>query len=96
MAKDYSKAFYHSAAWQKLAQRIREERFFLCELCNKPAKTVHHIKPITPSNIDDPTITMNPANLQLLCHACHEAIHDRATPHMSRVRFTPDGQPYTD
>lgn len=44
---------------------------YLCVKCNEPAEEVHHITHLTPSNINDITITLNPNNLICLCRQCH-------------------------
>ena len=40
-----------------------------------PADTVHHIIPLSPKNIHDPSITLNPDNLMALCRDCHAEVH---------------------
>ena len=40
-----------------------------------PAEEVHHIKFITPNNINDPSITLNWNNLVALCREHHRARH---------------------
>lgn len=52
----------------------------LCEDCAKkgkvtPAEEVHHIKFITPENINDPNVTLNWNNLVALCRECHRKRH---------------------
>lgn len=52
----------------------------LCEDCLKgnrytPAEEVHHIIELTPENINDPNITLNPSNLVALCRECHRKRH---------------------
>lgn len=52
----------------------------LCERCYskgiiKHGDTVHHKTPLTPENINDPSVTLNPENLELLCRSCHAEIH---------------------
>ncbi|MDR0918710.1 MAG: HNH endonuclease [Oscillospiraceae bacterium] len=45
-----------------------------CNACGKLIRgksIVDHIIPITPENNDDPDITLNWDNLQLLCLHCH-------------------------
>ena len=37
---------------------------------------VHHKIELTPENIDDPGITLNWDNLELLCRFCHSEVHD--------------------
>ncbi|WP_270441352.1 HNH endonuclease [Acidaminococcus provencensis] len=78
MAREFSKRFYNSKAWNDLAKLIREQRHYICDRCGKPGATqVHHIIELTPDNINDPSVSLNPRNLQLLCHECHNAIHGR-------------------
>ena len=71
MALDYSKSFYNSTAWKKLRLYICESRFWTCEECGEYGDQVHHIIEITPENINNPNITLNEENLQLLCEECH-------------------------
>lgn len=94
MAQKFSKPFYNSAAWIKTARMIRERYFHLCQICGKPAKEVHHIKFLTPDNISNPDITLNPANLVLVCYDCHNYIHQRGgNPDARRIQFDDDGNP---
>lgn len=48
---------------------------YLCVLCGKPAEEVHHIIHLSPKNIDDIEVTINPDNLQSLCKDCHFKQH---------------------
>ena len=75
-------AFYSTVAWKNLREYILKERGGLCEMCLKKgiikaATLVHHIKPITPQNVNDVDITLNPDNLMALCNDCHAAIHSK-------------------
>ena len=70
MALDYSKSFYNSSAWKKLRLYVCESRMWTCEECGDYG---HHIIPITPENIDNPDVTLNERNLQLLCEECHNS-----------------------
>lgn len=52
----------------------------LCERCLKrglivPGEIVHHKIYITPANVDNPSITLNPENLELVCRDCHAEEH---------------------
>lgn len=40
---------------------------------------VHHKVPLTPENINDPNVTLNWENLELLCKDCHEEERQRTT-----------------
>lgn len=94
MAQQFSKPFYNSAAWIKTARMIRGQHFHLCQICGATAKEVHHIKFLTPDNISNPDITLNPANLVLVCYDCHNYIHQRGLdPDARRIQFDDDGNP---
>ncbi len=73
--KPYAKKFYKSAAWKKCRNAYFNSRHGLCERCSGPGKIVHHIEYITPENINDPAITLNHSNLELLCQDCHNREH---------------------
>lgn len=52
----------------------------LCENCYKDGvirsgEIVHHKIHITPQNISDESITLNPSNLVLVCRECHAKEH---------------------
>ena len=38
---------------------------------------MHHIIELTPDNINNPSISLNPRNLMLLCNDCHNRLHHR-------------------
>ncbi|QNG60381.1 HNH endonuclease [Bacillus sp. PAMC26568] len=73
--KPYAKKFYKSAAWKKCRNSYFSSKYGLCERCAGTGKIVHHIKYITPENIDDPAITLSHSNLELLCQDCHNREH---------------------
>ena len=80
--KDYAEKFYKSKKWQKLRQYVWSRDRGLCQRCLKNGKitegnTVHHIVEITPENINDESISLNPENLTTLCRDCHAAVHKR-------------------
>lgn len=68
-------AFYHLAAWRKLSRAFLLSKYYICERCGKPAEIAHHKQYITPANIHNPEITLNPDNLEALCMASHNAEH---------------------
>jgi len=87
MAKDYATAFYKSAAWLKCREGYIKSVGGLCEDClargiYKPGLIVHHIDPITPDNIRDPSVTLAWDNLRLVCQDCHASAH-----HPSGLRY---------
>ena len=92
MAKEYAKRFYHSSAWIKTSKAYAASKFYVCEICGRPAKhyVVHHRKHLTPENINNPYTALNWDNLQLLCAECHNQIHKSKG---RTVVFGDDGQP---
>ena len=80
MAKDFAAQFYKSDAWQKCRETVLRRDRYLCVECLKkgiytPAWTVHHITHLTPENVDDPNVTLDPKNLESVCLNCHASIH---------------------
>jgi len=69
----------------------------MCEKCGeKLGYIIHHRIELTPENITDPTISLNPENLMYVCHDCHNRIHGYAQdlPERSvKYVFGPDGSP---
>ena len=76
MAKDFSRKFYDSQAWRDQRELCRKLSHGLCARCGKPGVIVHHKQPLTPDNINDPMVSLNQANLELVCRDCHKRIHD--------------------
>lgn len=62
---------YHTQRWRKLRQAYYNSQYGICEWCREPGDIVDHIIEITKENIEDPFITYNWENLQLLCLSCH-------------------------
>lgn len=75
MAREFSKSFYNSKEWQKVRSYILKRDNYLCTKCGNPAEEVHHIEHLTPDNITNPHVTLNPDNLTSLCRDCHFAEH---------------------
>ena len=66
----------------------------MCERCFSmgrlfPAKVVHHIEWLNPSNIDDSKVTLGYDNFMRVCQDCHAAIHSGIEE--SRVSFDENG-----
>lgn len=78
--KEFAKAFYTSQAWKECREAYRKSVGGLCERCLKSGlytagEIVHHKIHITPDNINDPNVTLNWDNLELVCRDCHAEIH---------------------
>ena len=76
----FAKPFYKSKAWQDVRGYVMDRAHGLCERCAArgelvPAEVVHHTTPLTPENVGDPEISLNPERLQALCHDCHTEVH---------------------
>lgn len=74
IAKDYAKPFYSSKLWRETRKIILYRDRYTCQHCYGRAEEIHHIKELTPSNINDYSVTLNPDNLISLCHDCHTKI----------------------
>jgi len=74
------KPFYKRKPWQDVRSFVLDRSHGLCERCLKkgivrPADVVHHIIPLNESNVDDPSISLNPEKCMALCHCCHTEVH---------------------
>lgn len=73
--KEWAKPFYKSKAWRDCREAFFISKHGLCERCGRPGKIVHHKEILTPENINNPDITLNWDNLELLCQDCHNKEH---------------------
>lgn len=78
--KEYARKFYKSKQWKDTRASYLSSVHGLCERCEKkgmtvPAKLVHHKQYLRPTNIDDPSITLDWRNLEALCQDCHAWEH---------------------
>lgn len=79
--------FYQSKAWVNLTQRIRLERVnedgdLICEHCGRPIvkkfdAICHHKTYLDAANVNDAAIALNPDNIAVVHHACHNRIHEK-------------------
>ena len=79
--------FYWSDEWRTLVRTLRIERVndegqLLCEYCGKPIIKEydcigHHKKELTDENVNDFMISLNPQNIMLVHHRCHNYIHNK-------------------
>ena len=73
-------AFYHSKAWRDLSYLLRLKSG-KCQRCGRIADIkqlhAHHKVLLTPSNINDISISLNPDNIEILCSSCHDEEHNR-------------------
>lgn len=77
-------SFYTSKPWRDLSYRLKIERG-KCERCGWAPITKddwqyligHHRKELTDENVDNPQISLNPDNIEIVCHTCHDKQHHR-------------------
>lgn len=94
MARVFSKSFYNSKAWQEVRQAYIETKFGICERCGSPnSKQVHHKIYLNETNINDPQVSLNPDNFELLCDICHQNEHfEKYSPTVSGLTFNEAGE----
>ena len=76
------RSFYTSEEWGTLRLLLIAERRNKCQKCGKIIPRSidiigHHIIELTPENVQDRTISLNPDNILLVCSDCHNKIHNR-------------------
>lgn len=83
-----TKAFYDSSKWKKFRELLitkymqeKGNEKIVCEECGERIDnkkiTLHHIQEITNENVNDVNISLNPDNIKILCHHCHNREHGR-------------------
>ena len=83
MSQAWAKKFYNSKEWRALRGRLIAEAHFLCAVCGESylkdstQLVGHHIKELTPANVQDANISLNPANIKIIYRRCHDKEHRR-------------------
>ena len=82
IVQEWAKFFYNSQQWHHMRDYCIKRDRYLCQDCLRKglttaAEEVHHIIPLTPENITDPSVTLNEENLVSLCRECHRARHGK-------------------
>ena len=96
----YTDWFYKTKSWERCRSAYIAYRRGvdggMCEICHENiGLIVHHKIHLDPGNMNDPDITLNHENLQLVCHHCHDVIHGYGNSQKkpSRVTFDMMGNP---
>ena len=89
--KDYARGFYQSRAWRTTQAAYMASQHYVCERCGSLARIVHHVRHITPQNINDMAVTLDWANLEALCMECHNAEHMSSEGISGGLRFDHEG-----
>lgn len=79
--------FYKSTQWENLLEQLKLERVnedgkLICEHCGKPIVKKydcigHHKIELTDANVNRYDVSLNPDNIALIHHRCHNLIHER-------------------
>ena len=99
----WKRTFYRSKAWQECRKVVIDRQFNICADCIKngditPIDEVHHLTFLTPDNVGDPNISLNPDNCVGLCTVCHNRRHEKGfkgETRASRVWFDENGVPHS-
>lgn len=84
MSTGVLRTFYASKLWKKCRDAFFASKFGPCEDCGALGQIVHHIKPITASDVrTDPAKCFGWDNLKLLCRVCHELHHSKRSDGLS-------------
>ena len=62
--------------------RLTPDGLTICEHCGKPIVRaydiiLHHVEELTEDNVNDVSISLNPDNIKLVHHKCHNIIHNK-------------------
>jgi 5-methylcytosine-specific restriction endonuclease McrA len=88
MSTGLLRIFYAATAWTKCRNAFFTSKFGLCENCGAPGQIVHHIQPISASDVrGDPAKCYGWDNLKLLCRVCHELHHSKRSDGLSFDAF---------
>jgi 5-methylcytosine-specific restriction protein A len=94
VAKPFAKKFYKSKMWHECREAYIQSVFGLCERrgCGEVGDIVHHKIKLTADNINDPKITLNFDNLELLCLKHHNQEHFKASNCADGLTFDDQGR----
>lgn len=78
----YQSKEFRALRRELIHERTDDDNILRCEYCGRPILKdyeciAHHKTEVTAANLNNPEITLNPANLQLVHLKCHNEIHDR-------------------
>ncbi|MWC26645.1 HNH endonuclease signature motif containing protein [Paenibacillus sp. MMS18-CY102] len=92
-------SFYTSSKWRNLRLNLILERGHRCQRCGddifRPIDIIgHHIIELTPENVHDYNISLNPSNIELICYDCHNKEHKRFGYQASKEVYLVYGPPF--
>jgi predicted kinase len=91
-------SFYASDDWIKFRLGLIAERGPYCQKCGRLIANHidiigHHKIPLTPENVHDRMISLNPENVDLVCFDCHNEIENRFGHYKQRGVYIVFGAP---
>lgn len=99
------KRFYKSRAWRTLADNVKMEReddqgFLKCEHCGRNIlkrhqAIAHHTIELTEDNVDDANVSMDKNLIEIICHQCHNVLHDRFNNNVNKEVVIVHGPPFS-
>jgi len=92
--------FYASDPWIKFRFNLIVERGSKCERCKEIIANTseiigHHKIELTPENVHDYSISLNPKLVELLCFDCHQKEHNRFGYQAAKEVFIVYGSPFS-
>lgn len=79
--------FYQSKEWRALLatlkmERVNEQGEIICAHCGEPITRKydcigHHVTALNERNVNDAAVALNPDNVALVHHVCHNRIHNK-------------------
>ncbi|WDL98137.1 HNH endonuclease [Alicyclobacillus sp. ALC3] len=79
---EWLRNFYNSLEWKQFRLALIMEHGPVCSRCKRliadPRQLIgHHKTELTPENVHDRTISLNPERVELICRDCHDKEHLR-------------------
>lgn len=94
--------FYQSKEWRGLLatlkmERVNEQGEIICAHCGEPITRKydcigHHVAALNERNVNDAAVALNPDNVVLVHHVCHNRIHNKLG-HITRQVYLVWGSP---
>lgn len=90
--------FYASRAWRTFRMTLIAERGNQCQNCGRTIARAsdiigHHLVELTPENVHDHAISLNPDLVELVCFDCHNRDHGRFGHHVQKRVYLVYGPP---
>lgn len=95
-------SFYHSKTWEKfrssyLAERLLKDGDLIDDetgevIADQAKAILHHKTPLTLQNVNDPEISLNPENIELVSLETHNKIHEKFKRYKREIFITRDDE----